>query len=291
MPTDKNYWRSDRVVYRRKPQKNRALLNKNRLIILGVLAALCLVYWGIYVFLHLEYFRVTEIAVSGTEAIPADDIKNYLAGEIAGARWNILPKDNILFYSTDKAGEKLEDKFPAIKTAVVEKHMPGGISASISERKLEAIYCKSASDNATSTSGRLLVGQCFFMDGEGIIFSSAPKVEGTLILAIISDDPAGVSLGRQVMEPEELLNLEKLATTFSEFARIAVNSFELRKNAPEDVWAISSAGYFIIVSRADDYEKVAGIVKTVIDSEVKGRISQLDYIDARFGNKVFVKYK
>ena len=293
MPTDKNYWKPDRVVYRRKPQKHRALFNKTRLIVIGYLAVIALVYWGAYLLLHLAYFRITTIQVEGSRAISADDIKGAIAPKISGDWWYLVPKNNILFFSTAATERALQKDFPALKTVSVEKHFPHDILGSFSERELWAIYCRvpAGFGNATSTVETSVPRQCFFIDHGGTLFREAPEVEGSLILTFAADDPAPIGMGSRRLTPEEILRFESLSKILREQAGIAVSGFEFRENSPDDVWVITSAGYAIIVTKSDDFEKVAEVIKAVLDNEIRDRILRLDYIDARFGNKVFVKYR
>ena len=292
MPANRDYWKPDRVVYRRKPAKNRALLNKTRLVLVGCVIFLGLMYWGTYEFLHLDYFQITRISVTGTKSLSENEVQNYLAAEIEGERWHTLPNSNILFFSPALAGQKLTDHFPAIKSASVEKHFPGEIYASITERTLFAVYCEDGDDTGTSTPALSpSSAPCFFMDPGGVIFREAPRVVGTLILTFVSDGMSDVELGQQVLEPDVLSGFQQLAEAFAKIAGIAVNGFRLRKNAPDDAWVETGGGYSIIVRRDADSQKVAEIIKAVLENEIRDRASNLEYIDARFGNKVFVKYR
>jgi hypothetical protein len=47
----------------------------------------------------------------------------------------------------------------------------------------------------------------------------------------------------------------------------------------------------LILNVKDDYSRVFSVLKTVLENEIKDKAKDIDYIDLRFGNKVFYKYK
>ena len=123
-----------------------------------------------------------------------------------------------------------------------------------------------------------------------MIYREAPAVEGSLITKIVSDGPRE-DIGQGVLSSETLLQFEELAREFQTTASIRITSFELKQNAPKDYWLHASEGFSVIVTREDMPARVAGIVSTVLQSEVKSNRASLEYIDARFGNKVFYKLR
>ncbi|MBI2097152.1 MAG: FtsQ-type POTRA domain-containing protein, partial [Candidatus Sungbacteria bacterium] len=252
MPTDKTYWKPDRVVYRRKPKKKRALLNRSRLILVGVIAVIGLGYWGLYAFLHLSYFRIQSIEVRGTETLSADSVKNFIDSRIAGERWLTVPRNNILFFSLSSVENSLRQEFPAIAEVKVKKVFPGIITADVAERSLWAIYCFRQRPVVSTTTAPVIgdsAASCYFMDKTGVIFGDAPETQGTLILKITSDRGGNSSLGAHIFESSDVQTFDQLIKIFGDDASLTVAGFELRKNAPNDVWLISQEGFSVIITR------------------------------------------
>ena len=295
MPTDKTYWKPDRLVYKRKPKPKRALLNRGRVMVLGALALVGLGYWGVYAFFHLDYFQIKSVNVSGLAALDKDNVTRFILSRLEGNRWFTVPRSNILMFSPALMEENIAKEFPAVAEANVKKIFPGGIAAEIRERSLWAIYCsqKNAVLATTTTSASREEGEkhCYFMDEEGIIFGEAPETEGTLIRKITSDGGLDKRLGFQQFSADEITDFIKLEYVFKERAGLAISGIELRKNAPKDLWLAANEGFSIIITRSATFESTADIVKAVLENKVGGERATLDYIDARFGNKVFVKYR
>ncbi len=294
MPMDKTYWKPDRLVYKRKLKKKRALLNRGRLMILGAVALAGLGYWGVYAFFHLDYFQIKSTSVSGLVALDKEDVTRFISSQLEGDRWFTIPRSNILFFSPALMEQKIEEQFLAIAEVNVKKMFPGIIAAEIRERKLWAIYClreNIAVATTTSVSQETGEKRCYFMDQNGIIFGEAPEIEGTLIRKITRDDRFNERLGSRIFADEEIEDFIRIEAVFAERARLGISGYELRKNAPEDLWLVSNEGFTVIITRSVAFEATADIVKAVLENKVGGERSELDYIDARFGNKVFVKYR
>jgi len=294
MPTDKTYWKPDRLVYKRKPKPKRALLNRGRLMILGILVLAGLGYWGVYAFFHLDYFQIKSVDVSGLAALDKDNVTRFISSRLEGDQWFTIPRSNILLFSPALMEENIAKEFPAVAEANVKKIFPGGIAAEIRGRNLWAIYCSQKNAVlATTTSASQEEGEkhCYFMDEEGIIFGEAPETEGTLIRKITSDGGFGERLGFQQFSADEIADFIKLESVFKERAGLAISGIELRKNAPKDLWLVANEGFSVIITRSAAFEATADIVKAVLDNKVGGERAKLDYLDARFGSKVFVKYR
>ena len=94
---------------------------------------------------------------------------------------------------------------------------------------------------------------------------------------------AGIVLAAENSEtvyfkPKEKLNLN-------------VIGYQLFSKIPGEIRVTVSDGFKIYFNRDDDLENAFVVIKTVLEEEIKEKRSRLDYIDARFGNKVFYKLR
>ncbi|MBI3627869.1 MAG: FtsQ-type POTRA domain-containing protein [Candidatus Sungbacteria bacterium] len=294
MATDRDYWNSAKVIYPRRRRSRRGLLNKRRLWAILALASFCAAYLGLYAVLHLRSFRITEIHIQGTESLDPASIHTYLDTALAGDRWHFLPRSNILFFSVNAAENSLKKEFPEIASVIVSKTLPHTVAVQLVERQIWAVYCYlSHTDTATDTpiaseNQNDALPDCYYLDHDGVAFSHAPSVLGSLIVRIDSDAPVR-ELGAVVLDVGAIDAFGSYQKNFSTIADIEVIEFRLNQNAPKDVWLRASDGFDVIVTKDDDAARVAGVVKTVINQKIKGDRKNLLYIDARFGNKVFYK--
>lgn len=273
------------VIYGRRPNPRRALFNKTRLYWLLIAAGVLVCYALLYQFLHWRKIQIAEVAVIGVKTLAADDVEQSVRLGLAGDRWRLLPRGNFLFFSPQPHERALLAALPALKSVEIKKYFPRTIEVAVEERKVWAIYCfrekVAAEPNAE---------QCFYTDEDGILFEPAPSASGNLILTIISDAPPR-TIGEKALERTEIETLESYRAALDRIAGLKITGFEFKANAPKDVWAITRSGFSLVLARDDNPPRVAVVIKTVLAEEVKGQRARLQYLDARFGNRVFVKYK
>ena len=128
------------------------------------------------------------------------------------------------------------------------------------------------------------------MDQEGVAYEEAPQSTGRLI-AKIEIDEKGVKSGTKVFE-ESMVKQFKEASDASRYSTGSfLVGFQLFSKIPREVQAVNSEGFKIYLNAGDDFRKIFELFKTVLEKEIKEKRPLLDYVDLRFGNKVFYKFK
>lgn len=285
---DRDYWNSGKVVYSRKTKKNKGLLTPRRLVALGSLLSLLLVFFGVRAILHLEYFQVNNLRILGVDSTIENKIKDAFSHKLEGDRWYLLPKRNILFFSPKAEAAFIQSAFPEVNEVSIKKSFPNEVLISASLRKIWAVLCYEEAGREALRAPE--TQNCYFIDEKGVLFDTAPSVSGNLILTIHTDR-LPVVLGQSAITSEEAFKLKRTKDRLKENAGITATGFVLRENAPKDAWAKTAEGYYLIFTKDDIPERLAGTVKAALEGEVKEQTSELHYIDARFGNKLFLKYR
>lgn len=286
---------------RRKPHARRALLNKNRILVLLFLILAGFLWWGLYILLHLSAVQITSIEISGTEALSENIIQSRFESLIAGDRWHLVPRRNIFFISTASLENKLKQSIPTIAEVHIKKKFPRALDVVIRERELWAIYCAgkyaveivSTSTLVAASSAESDFSNCYMLDRDGILYQPAPSVEGSLLLQVRSDEfPSSDDLlGAKSLDPGLIANLALLAGEARAVLGFVAVTFELHKNSPKDVWLEAPEHFRIVLTRDSDYREALGTVKTVLDNQIRDRRNILEYIDARFGTRVYYKLR
>lgn len=226
----------------------------------------------IYVF-YLPKFRIGSIDVSELKTLPQNEIKEVSKEILSVKLMGILPADNILLAPTEKIEAELKSRFLRIKDVKISRHWPDILKMDVLERSTWGVYCRK--------------DDCYLNDDEGFLFASAPEFEGNLLLKL-RDERSPV---RQFSIGDFILN-QKNFTLISEF-----------KNEME------KAGKYIlkIILKDDQQEFYLENWKIILDFEVNKETAiknlfltlaeigalenRLDYIDLRFNDKIFYKFK
>lgn len=249
-------------------------------VALGVLAV-SLLGAGIF-FLRLPTWQVQRVIVDGGETVSEDRLREEIMHSLAGSVAWVIPRGSLFFVPTRAIIEGLQQKFPQIARLGVRIHFPDTLSVSIQEHKFWGIFCNDLEVHATST--------CVSIDRAGYAYAAAPVPSGGLIMRIRSDTPdtaiRSQAVGEDVMDRLEIFLRELPLMTGA-----TPVGFELHAQVPSEIAAEMSGGYRILFRRNDDFANTFRILKKVLDSEISEKRARLEYIDVRFGNKVFYKMK
>lgn len=245
---------------------------------------------GILAFIsHRKEFRISKIELSGGVLVLQNDVEREAKEFLKGSYIWLFPKDNSLIYSKEALENFLKNKFQRIENIKISLKNPQTLVVSINERKPDSLWC----DSFPSLSGEY-IGNCYFMDDNGTIFAGAPYFSGDAYFKyyglISSTSPV---IGKEYFSPKE--NFKSLTKFVSDMKNLALHPVYMIYSDNDEFTAFMGSGAKIIFNAKDSFEKTSSNLKTLLQSNVfastSDPISKIDYIDLRFGNKLFYKLK
>lgn len=235
--------------------------------------------WAVAFLLRLDFMAVQNISVEGNEFVDGEAVGRIVDEELDGSYWLIVPRDNAFFYPAQKIEERIRNEFPRV-FAVDARVDSNTLTVAIIERQPHSLWC-SGED------------KCFFIDETGIVYAPAPMFSDNVFFVF-----------RGVLDPENALGQQYLPQTlFEELNEFLgwlalLDFFPGHMNAlAEDSFVISTAnGAEIIIGTEDSFKDTFQNLETVMQDEdlmnsKRQEYSDLEYVDLRFGNKVFYKLK
>lgn len=262
-----------------KKRRQRVLLNK----VLLSLFALSLVF-GILVYIsRTPSLNISEIKIAGNKVVDSEEIKAVVSEEIAGNYLWFFPKANILYYSKKNIENKLHDKFKRLKDISFSIKNGGVLEISVTERTALYTWC---GDTINLVVGVPSEEKCYFMDEAGFIFDEAPYFSGDVYFKFYG----------------AIQNFEKLVSFKKALENLGLKPVALSTETSGDVKIFLPKGNSLptgpeIIFKVDaDLPVVVGNLKAALSTEpllsnFKNKYSSLEYIDLRFGNKVYYKFR
>ena len=294
-------FRKSRILYTgriaaAKPRR-RYFPKKPIFAVLAVIFFVSAIAGAVYV-LRLPRLRIHKIKVAGAKSLSEDGIRALATRELEGNIFYLIPKDNYLFVSSRGIERVLKEKFLRISEAKVRKTLAPALDIAITERDIWGIGCvkteieevkgettpaKKAGAAAKKT------GPCFYIDRTGFAFEDVSSFEGGL-LPIIYKDGSGI-IGENIVGEQDVLFFEEVNRLLSSSLQLALLSLELSSEAGEDARLALKEGWALLVPRNKPPSTWVSVLKTLLAGEIKDQRSKLDYVDLRFGNKVFYKFR
>lgn len=275
----------ERLVYQpKRKEKSRGNIRARmvRWLFLGGIALSALVYVP-----HIPQLQIEEIEVGGVDEKTGGEIREFVIDALAGKVGGVVPRRMFFAVGSTRLAERIGHEFPKLKEVQVRKRFPDSLTIQASERELFAILCNDKERDISSVSALV---KCAYLDADGIAYSAAPIFAGRLILKIRTDFEE-IAIGREVFVPALIEKFRFITLALASKMGIAVEWFELSERVPSEFRVATADGLSLFFRVEDEYENAFRVLGRVLENEIGDRRARVDYIDLRFGNKVFYKMK
>lgn len=273
LPKRKTPFRSRRS----KKRQHRRHIIKSTVVAILVVIFFVSVWYGA----RRPEFTITSISVEGGETVPYDLIEKKANDMLVGAYVLLIPKRFTYLYPHDRIVKAVES-IPRVKKARVIRITKNELNISFEEHMPDALWCDSVSTSSSTPS------RCLFVDEFGYAFSLAPNLRGGALVRYITEisEP---TIDEFVLPQSTLLIFKRFAEALAERHSMRIHAITLTKD--NDLIFNLNTGADILINKDSDIQAVFDNLESILSSEEFGSLApgDFDYIDLRFGNKIYVK--
>lgn len=249
-----------------------------------ILLAAALVGGALYV-LTLPAFSITDIDVVGESPVPTEQIASLVKQELSGRYVTMLPKAHVFLYPRQAIEETLRVRFPVLERVDISLRNLGSVRVSLSPRQRAALWCV----DAAAGSGEM---RCFFVDKTGFAFDALPDAASSLYPRFLSRTTATSSpLGITVLSKERLGTLLSLLSGL-EALHLEVSVADLLPGGELAVH-LRSGGKILLRGDGDFSGELSRLEVLLAEKNLVPRTAgeglRVEYIDLRYGNKIYFK--
>ena len=224
-----------------------------------------------YLIVFSPFFQINEFTILGNQKVNSHIIKNFL--ESSAERKIFLWKTRSIFLTDIADSERrIKENNPQIESVHIEKNFPHSLIVEIKERKPIAIFCQKEN--------------CFFLDKNGIIFEKTSD-KGDLLLIEGDNNKSNLNLGKEIIPPETVFKILKVENGTKDIKFLSLSIKE-----PHKFIFKTKEGPEIYFDFQGDLNQQIFNLETFLREKVKPEnLKVINYIDVRFGNRVFWKEK
>lgn len=264
------------VVLRKKVAKRR--LTQLELQILtgcSIVFVIGLLITILYFVTRIESFQLRTVEVVGGQTIPRDAIEKVIQSGIEGSYFKLVPKRFIPFYPQDALVESVF-AFNRVKNVAVERTDNQTLAIVFEEYTPYALWCEHKDTES-----------CLFIDSVGYAFSSAPSLEGSAFVRYVEN---GVTPQTKSTSFDSAFIKETNSFIENLKEKLSLYVTHVTKVGNYDIEYTISGGAVIKVSQTIASDKTFENLETILNSKefVDTEPGSFQYIDLRFGDKVFV---
>lgn len=233
---------------------------------------------GLVYLLQIPQIQITKTNITGNSFVTTQEIQNK-TDEILNSKilW-LIPKRNIFLFPSSVLASKIKQN-PAVIDVEIDKDFFDTLNITVTEQEKEAIYCTSFERN-----------ECYYINGEGFIYSQIREYIVPEQEIIIYREGDQRKITENILQKELYQNVLGFIKSSARYG-VSIRHAILKTDAVLEFHVDS--GTVLLNSRYDDYEKNFNNFIALFEQEVlsKEQLSEIEYIDLRFGNKVFYKNK
>ncbi|MEK7582053.1 MAG: hypothetical protein AAB488_01845 [Patescibacteria group bacterium] len=274
-----------------KRRRRIAFLKKSALF----LFAIAVFVGGAVALLRYDKFFITNVEILGIETLNPEKLKTRVTNILEEKYFYLIPKKNFFFYPKNAIERDLSDSFKRIsKISVSYKSFknPQTIAVKIEERKPAYLWCGKSKAEIVI---REKTPKCYFIDDSGFVLDRAPIFSENVFIILYGKIINGENnpIGGIFLSKDDFLSLTKFIYKTSSFGLISTSL--IKKDDGDYELELARAGK-ILFSLNDGAEKNISNLESALGTDplktnLVNKPDALEYIDLRFGNKVFFKFK
>lgn len=236
---------------------------------------------------HRKELRINRVNLFGGVLITEDEIQKETFKYLDGKYFYLFPRNNALIYPKSKLEDYLKSTFKRIDNIDISQKGFQRLSITISERKHFAVWCKGLPGLDT------LEEECYFMDKNSTIFAPAPNFSGDAYFKYYGSIQNASPVGQEYMASSTLFfDISNFVKSVKE---LSLKPLYVQSKGNDEFVIKLSGGGEILFDTKDSLSKVAEnlnlLLKTPELSKFDKSTLPVEYIDLRFGNKLFYKLK
>ncbi|MBV9349395.1 MAG: FtsQ-type POTRA domain-containing protein [Patescibacteria group bacterium] len=226
---------------------------------------------------RLPAFTIRTITVSGTNIVNAADIQKVAYDKLAGSYAFIIPRDNGIVAPVSNVRGAILAAFPPVADVSIARQNLTALDIKVTERKPAALWCNTPTESPTAS--------CYAVDSGGFIFVKDPG-DPTLVryYGMIEGEPIGTRYLNG--------NFRPLSQTVADIAASLNRTPETVSVDPQGNVALDfKEGGELRFTESANRQLMMEDIASVFASEDFKTHPQFEYVDFRFGDKVYVKFK
>lgn len=264
-----------RILYTARDSKRVGKISKKKIWFLLVLFGLIALLVGSVYLFRMPRWQIKKVEVGSFGNLAPQEIKAKVDDFLLGRILFFLPRSSFFLFDSGGLASVLQKDFPQIESLSIQKRFPDYLGVIVKERELFGIFCNE---------------ECVYIDKQGFAYDFAPSSSGSLLVKIKSD-AVRAKIGSTVLDADLMREFLLIFSGISKAGGIRAVAYEFSSKIPSEIKVETNEGFKIIFKRGGDFGNAFRALKTVLEQEVKEKRSQLEYIDLRFGNKVFYKFR
>jgi len=230
---------------------------------------------------------VQNIVVKGNDVVHSDDIESLVREHISGKYFYLFHKDNIALFPKSQIEQSLYSAFPHIYNVDIYRDSFTEVSIEISERQPDALWCSPVKEVIEGEEGNFK-RECYFIDNTGFVFAKAPYFSGHVFFEWHIPNDGDEPIGSHLLDKKMFSELMAFKNSLTELGLKPI-MIRAEEESQGDYILTMEDGVEIFFNEEQETSVLLDNLDSVLTALPENK--EFEYIDLRFGNKVFYRAK
>ncbi len=277
-------------MFKKSPLKSSKLVRRKRRIrflkIAGIIIVVIAFIAGLSYVSRLPAITISTIEVKGNSAVDESDIKKIIEKDTAGNYLYLFSRANMLLYPKRDIISHVMLSFKRIESLDIKVSNFNTLVVTVTERKPAYVWCKGTPADKGNKG-------CYLIDVSGYVFDDAPVFSGNAFFAFYGPLSSKEPIGASYLNEEKFRNIDKLITWLDQQELSSHALYAKDNDVFELILNNNSKIIFKDIKNSNEFELLQSTIQTILNSTnifSKAASTTLEYVDLRFGNKVYYKF-
>lgn len=239
-----------------------------------IILAITIICW-LGVIFYAPHFKIKHININGLETIKEQGIKDLINSQLSKRRFFIFQQSNFWTFNKGLAVKTLNAKF-GLRQLAIDKKFPNTLSISLRERVSALVWSAN--------------NKYYNLDLGGVAVSEIAfeKVNPRFPL-IYDQNNQEVKTGQLVLSEATAAAVASIHDGISAKTPIKIGFFKMVGPKAQEIKVLTSDGWQIYFDVSGDIDKQINNLALTLQEKIKDNTMNLEYIDLRFGERVYYK--
>lgn len=222
---------------------------------------------------QIKLFRITQIEISDNQELQADEVKNFVQSQLDRSRLLMFKNNNYFLVKINRLTKDLMTNFN-LDGAQVTKSFPHTIKIKLQEKISQFIWQRDDT--------------LYLVSAKGVLNRQIEALDEKYL--ILQDFRAIKPSGEQILNDNELNLINKIGDAWA--ANFSDDKSLTRMYLSDDLSQLNvqvKAGYVIKLDATKDINEQLNNLKKVLAENIITDPNSVEYIDLRFGDRIFFK--
>lgn len=245
---------------------------KKKLYVLIAALFVILVILSIYFIYISPYFRIQQVDITGLQNIKEDQFRQIIQKELD--KGFIFKHDNILLFDSEKVRQDISDNYLLEWLNIEKEYRPAMIFIGLEEKVSALTY--------------LTAENCYNIDLTGAIVEKCNHLS-TDFIQIRDASEAQKNIGDSAINQATVRYIIQLNDEL-ESQGVDIRTFKVISKDSSDLRVLTDQGFEIYFNRSLEIKEQLVRFNILVREEIGAEnLDKINYIDLRFGDKVFYK--